>query len=418
MPGPLPPVTPRSTRRRAVTALAALLAVVAGAAAAGWPHAARAHEQDPHLRTVLESVIPAPPAGVAISVSRSVISTEMLVENHTPQELEVLTATGRPFLRIGPQGVLGDLDTPDWYQSNNPYGTADVPPAAQVPGAPPRWGRVSSEPTWGWFEHRMHPTPSLDLPSPPASGVQTISRWIVPLRYGTEDLRVLGRVEYVTFRGQFGAALTSSPTPFDGVRVSVIPGRMPGVFLSNSGLEPVLVMGRAGEPFLRVGPAGSEVNLHSPTWVDNLVAQGISPTVEADATASPQWQPVHEEPRMEWLEPRGLYPSEIPPPGVVGADHPTVVVRWSIPVLRGAATSILTGETSFVPTPRPASTEVAAPDGGSLAVGVAMWLVLLALLTGAGLLLRARHRAARGRRLRPSREEPPAAATVAARGRR
>jgi hypothetical protein len=393
--------------------MAPLVALAAGLAAAAWPALpVRAHEQDPHLRTVLESVIPAPPAGVVISVARSVIAAEMLVENHTSQEVQVLTATGRPFLRIGPQGVLADLDTPDWYQSNNPYGTAVVPPAAQEPQAPPRWGRVSHDPAWGWFEHRMHPAPALDLPSPPASGVQTISRWIVPLRYGTEELRALGRVEYVTFRGQFSAALTSSSTPFQGVRVAVVPGRMPGLFLSNSGTEPVVVMGRGGEPFLRVGPAGTEVNLHSPTWVDNLLAQGVSPTVEADAAASPEWQQVHQEPRMAWLEARGLYPREIPPAHVAAADHPTVVVRWSIPLVRGAARSTLTGETSFIPTPRPAPAgATTSDDAGSLVAGAAMWLGLGALLAGGALLVRARRR-------RGSSREPRPPAMVAARRRR
>jgi hypothetical protein len=388
--------------------VAALLALAAGlAAAAACAVPVRAHEQDPHLRTVLESVIPAPPAGVTVSVARSVIASEMLVENRTAQEVEVLSAAGRPFLRIGPQGVLGDLDTPEWYQSNNPYGTAAVPPAAQVPGAPPRWGRVSHEPAWGWFEHRMHPAPSLDLPSPPASGVQTISRWIVPVRYGAQDLRVLGRVEYVTFRGQYSAALTSSASPFDGVHVAVVPGRMPALYLANSGAEPVVVLGRGGEPFLRVGPGGTEVNLHSPTWVDNLLAKGISPTVEADATAAPQWEQVHQEPRMAWLETRGFYPQEIPPADVVSRGRPTVVVRWSIPLVRGAARRSLTGETTYVPTVRPASTGAAADDAGSLAVGVAMWLVLGALVGGGVVLLRARRRGAR-RESTPS--TPPMAA--------
>jgi hypothetical protein len=379
----------RGVAAASLVALVSLLATTACAAPA-----VSAHEEDPHLRTVLESVIPAAPAGVSIQVRRSVIAAEMLVENHTGQEVQVLTATGRPFLRIGPQGVLGDLDTPDWYQSNTPYGTASVPAAAQVPGAPPRWGRVSHEPAWGWFEHRMHPAPVPWLPSPPASGVQTISRWIVPLRYGGETVRVLGRVEYVTFRGQYGAVLTSSPAPFDGVHVSVVPGRMPGVFIDNAGAEPVVVVGRGGEPFLRVGPAGTEANLHSPSWVDNLLAQGVSPTVEADAGAPPQWQQVHPEPRMAWLEARGLYPDEIPPADVAGRGGPTVVARWSVPLLRGTSRATLTGETSYVPSASRPPAVTADPGGdGSLAVGVAMWLVLGALLTSGVLMLRSWRRA-------------------------
>lgn len=354
-----------------------------------------AHEQDPHVRTVLESVIPALPPGVTVDVRNTAVSAEMLVENHTPTEVQVLSPAGRTFLRIGPQGVLGDLDTPDWYQSNNPYGTADIPTRAAVPGAPPFWGRASHEPAWGWFEHRMHPKPLLDLPPAPASGVQTISRWIVPLRYGTQDYRVLGRVDYVTFKGGYKAVLTSTPTPFDGVKVSVVTGRLPGVFLDNAGTVPVVVTGRSGEPFLRVGPAGTEANLHSPSWVDNLKDHGDTPTVEADAAAPPQWQLIHPEPRMLWLETRGFYTREIPPADITARTEPTVLLRWSLPLTRGAATATLTGTTSYVPDPPAATAGAAGAEDGSFPwVGLLLWIVLLALI-GGGVTLWLRRRRAR-----------------------
>ncbi|MGH7747030.1 MAG: hypothetical protein ACREQ5_20080, partial [Candidatus Dormibacteria bacterium] len=374
--------TPRSAPRLpAVTALVALLGAVLATVLGAAP--ARAHEMDPHLRTVLESVIPPPPAGVTISVRNTVIASEMLVENHTPTEVQVLTDAGRTYLRIGPQGVLGDLDTPEWYQSNNPYGNANIPAKAQVAGAPPFWGRASHEPDWGWFEHRMHPKASMELPPAPPSGVQTISRWIVPMRYGTTDFKVLGRVDYVTFKGGYKALLTSTPTPFDGVSVSVIPARLPGVFLANTGTVPVVVTGRQGEPMLRIGPGGTEANLHSPSWVDNLKGHGDTPTVEADATAPPQWQLVHPEARELWLEFRGFYANELPPTEIIARTEPTVLLRWSIPLVRGTATATLTGTTSYVPDPRPASTAAAATDDGSFPwVGLVLWVCLLALAVG------------------------------------
>ncbi len=217
--------TSRPDRLPAALALLALLGAIAATSLRAAP--VRAHEMDPHLRTVMESVIPPLPPGVTLSVANTVISSEMLVENHTQTEVQVLTDAGRTYLRIGPQGVLGDLNTPEWYQSNNPYGNANIPTPAQDPKAPPFWGRASHDPSWGWFEHRMHPKPTMDLPPPPTSGVQTISRWIVPLRYGTQDIKVLGRVDYVTFKGGFKAVLTSTTTPFKGVDVSVVPAACP-----------------------------------------------------------------------------------------------------------------------------------------------------------------------------------------------
>jgi hypothetical protein len=381
---------------RPLTAVLALL-LLAGAllsAALTAPRVA-AHEQDPHVRTVVESVIPALPPGVTVDVRNTAVSAEMLVENHTPTEVQVLSAAGRTFLRIGPQGVLGDLATPEWYQSNNPYGSANIPTRAAVPNAPPFWGRASHEPAWGWFEHRMHPKALLDLPPAPASGVQTISRWIVPLRYGTQDFRVLGRVDYVTFKGGYKAVLTSTPTPFDGVKVSVIPGRLPGVFLDNPGTVPVVVTGRSGEPFLRIGPAGTEANLHSPSWVDNLKGHGDTPTVEADAAAPPQWQPIHPEPRMLWLETRGFYTKEIPPAEISARTEPTVLLRWSVPLTRGAATATLTGTTSYVPNAPAATAGAAGAEDGSFPwVGLLLWIVLLTLI-GGGVILWLRRRRAR-----------------------
>jgi hypothetical protein len=251
----------------------------------------------------------------------------------------------------------------------------------------------------------------LDLPPAPSTGVQTISRWIIPLRYGTQDFKALGRVDYVTFRGGYTAALTSSSTPFSGVKVSVAPARMPGVFLDNPGTEPVVVLGRQGEPFLRIGPAGTEANLHSPSWVDNVRGHGDTPTVEADASAPPQWSVIHPEPRMLWLETRGFYPNEIPPADISSRTQPTVLLRWSVPLVRGTERATLTGTTSFVPNaPHPATQPANADTDGSLAVGIVLWFVLLAVVA-VGVVLGLRWRRAR-------RATPPSVAGVAARRRR
>lgn len=395
-----------------VFVVAAILAL-AGAAVATLtsPAPVRAHEMDPHLRTVVDQVIPSPPPGVTISVRPTVIASEMLVENTTPTDVQVLTDRGRTFLRIGPEGVLGDLDTPEWYQSNDPYGNVDIPTRAQNPAAPPLWGRASHEPSWGWFEHRMHPVPALNLPPPPPNGVQTISRWIVPLRIGTTDYKVLGHVAYVTFKGGFNAVLTSTSTPFPGVTVSVAPGRLPGVYLQNLGTEAVTVTGRQGEPFLRVGPDGVEANLHSPSWVDDQRNHGNSPTVDADASAPPEWQKIHPEPRMLWLETRGFYAKEIPPTNVINRTTPTVLLRWSVPLTQGTATAQLTGTTSYVPQASAlAPATGAAPSDDSFPwVGLVIWIVLLGV-GGSGLTLWLRARRAR--------QATPARAAVAGERRR
>jgi hypothetical protein len=65
---------------------------------------------------------------------------------------------------------------------------------------------------------------------------------------------------------------------------------VPALFLVNRGAEPVVVTGRDGEPFLRLGPNGAEVNRRSPTWADDARAQGRELTV-ASAVVDPASPP-------------------------------------------------------------------------------------------------------------------------------
>ncbi|MGI0128880.1 MAG: hypothetical protein ACREEC_01775, partial [Thermoplasmata archaeon] len=189
--------------------LLALFAALTALALMGAP--ASAHEQDPHVVTFLDQIIPKP-AGVDIEVKQSLVP-ELVVANPTPTMLEVLNATGRPFLRIGPGGVFADFATPDWYTTNSPVGIADTPAFAQAANAPSRWVNISPTPSWGWFDHRMHPVPVPEGP-PHNTGVTEISRWIVPFEYGTQKVEVLGHISWVSLQGLFRQTLTSTRTPY------------------------------------------------------------------------------------------------------------------------------------------------------------------------------------------------------------
>jgi hypothetical protein len=157
---------------------------------------------------------------------------------------------------------------------------------------------------------------------------------------------------------------------------------------------PVVVKGRQGEPMLRIGPAGTEANLHSPSWIDNLKGHGDTPTVEADASAPPQWQLVHPEPRELWLETRGFYSKELPPADIIARSEPTVLLRWSVPLVQGTATATLTGTTSYVPDTRPTAAAASTDDSSFPWIGLVMWVILLALL-GTGVTLGLRWRRSR-----------------------
>ena len=112
------------------------------------------------------------------------------------------------------------------------------------------------------------------------------------------------------------------------------------VFVSWLGAQPIVVVGALGEPFARIGPSGVEVNLHSPTWIDNARSrdQDVSGLV-ADPTASPAWTVAATQPSLAWLELRGQVPE--------GRQR----VVWRIPIESDEGASAIVAETRRV-TPR------------------------------------------------------------------
>ena len=349
-----------SQRRRTphrLVAAAGAFAVAAGvlavdAAVVASP--AAAHAGDPSVHPVIDAVDP-PVPGVTVQIATSV-TAQLVVANPTPTPVSVLDVNDEPFLRIGPDGVFANKASPWWYLTNSPNGDATIPADAH-PGAPARWEQVSAEPAWGWFEHRLHPK-SRRVPADVSRTrkTTTLARWSVPFSYGEQAFRVHGRIVYQPLRGAVTARLRGPVQPFPDVGVQLAPGRVPALFLVNRGAEPVVVTGRAGEPFLRLGPEGAEVNRRSPTWADDARAQGRDLTAAAavvDPAAPPDWAPVASSPSYSWLEFRGLYERGRPPRRIVDAGKTSVLHTWTVPLEQGGRRVELEGETVWKPVTRP-----------------------------------------------------------------
>jgi len=147
--------------------------------------------------------------------------------------------------------------------------------------------------------------------------------------------------------GHWRATLVSSHEPAPGVRIVPLPGRVPGMLLENSTTEPVLVLGRSGEPFLRFSAAGVEVNSRSPLWIENERARGEAIEDDGDPASAPAWRRVSVAPRLAWIEFRA-WP---------GADEPRLVAprdrrvrsrfAWSIPLRVGGREIVLVGLTTW-----------------------------------------------------------------------
>lgn len=275
-----------------------------------------AHEVDPNILTVIDEVVPNV-AGVDVTVATSV-TTQLIVVNETEEWLEVLAITGEPFVRIGPAGVEANLASPSWYLTNQPFGAAGPPPGAS-PDAPPRWAAVSAEQSWGWFDHRLHPQAMTSV-----LGEERPPTFEVPMRLGDTDLVVRGHLEQRTSAPRFGAELLAIPPPETGLVVQLLQGRAPGLFVRFDGAGTVVVDGADGEPFLRLGPNGAEVNRRSPTWVFTAQAQGADlDGVEADASAAPEWQQASPTPSFAWLDPRAL---------IAQVGDEAQALEWVVPV--------------------------------------------------------------------------------------
>jgi len=292
----------------------------------------RACEGHAFVRAALDP-LPAPLTGMRVEVHRT-MGTQLVIENRTGRMLEVLDANGQPFVRVGPAGVDANLAAPSWYTTYSPG--AIVPAAAGVDAAP-RWTRAAAAPAFGWFDPRLD---TAHVPLPPELLTERraadLGQWIVPLRVDGTPVSLTGRFRYEPPSGAAVARLTSSSAPAPGVRVTLLPGDVPGLLVANAGREILTVLGVDGEPFLRIGPDGVAANLRSRTWRESGRA-GTQATVD-DVADGPRWQPVASGPRYSWIDPRTR---------VVTAALDGSTQKWTVPMRLGETPLPVTGSTRW-----------------------------------------------------------------------
>jgi hypothetical protein len=240
---------------------------------------------------------------------------------------------------------------------------------------------VSEEPSWGWFDHRLHPAAiTSDL------GAGRARTFVVPLRYGDEELEVRGHLARRETLPRFAAELVAVPDGTSGFVVQLLQGRAPGLFARYDGPGEAVVMGRHDEPFLRLGADGAFVNRHSPTWLFTAQIRGEDLTgVDTDPDAAPDWALVADGPSYAWVDPRALI-------GEVPEQPATVTSEWNIPISIGDRTLAVVGRSTARLVP---IEELAGPVDGDDEPGDGLLLVvaLAAVTLGAvGWLLRGRIR--------------------------
>jgi hypothetical protein len=329
-------------RRMWRTAVVGAVAMLAGLALAP---AALAHEaSDPTIAAVIDKITPAP-EGLDITIETTRLGSQFVLENTSPTEVTILSSVGDPLFRIGPEGVLGNFRSPEWYTAKVPSGAITIPERAAERGAPV-WARVNQEPAWGWFDHRIHSAVLPDEQRPVTPPLANLGTWSVPFQYGDQLGSIEGHYEYRPPLGSFVPSL-SEETPARDLTLTALAGNpTPGVSVDYKGQGEVVVLGAEEEPYLRITPNGTEANALSPTWVASQDPSAVAGR-GLDPTASPEWVPVNAGSTYSFSIDRGDPVQDLA--GLYAIDEPTTVSEWKIALIVDGERIDVDGETRFTP---------------------------------------------------------------------
>jgi hypothetical protein len=264
----------------------------------------------------------------------------LVVENSTSDTLFVPDHMGRPFLRIGPRGVEANANSAFTYLSLDPDGRASMPAVLTAKGKP-RWVTLSEKSSWTWFDPRLR----FD------SGSQD---WSVEARFRGSAVLVSGTYEPLQGQGHFVTRIADAPKAA-GLDLRIVEGPVPGIFARNASSETLQVPGRAGEPFLRIGPRGVLANFASPSWYLGGSQAITRVPAFAHAGAAPRWKKVSNEPVWGWLEYRAALPAEMQMRGALGS-RAADVLTWTTPFSLGDQSIAVTGVVRWIPARVPLDT--------------------------------------------------------------
>jgi hypothetical protein len=174
---------------RLLVVLATVLACVAlaGPASAHVGGGAAGSDFDARI-TAVEPPIP------DVTVRILQFGDELELVNRTGTEVTVPGYSDEPYLRIGPDGVWRNRNSPATWINLDRYGRTALPEGASS-DAEPEWERVSTEPHYVWHDHRTHWMSENTLPPQVAAAPDrshTVSEWTVPLRHGETPVEVAG----------------------------------------------------------------------------------------------------------------------------------------------------------------------------------------------------------------------------------
>lgn len=139
------------------------------------------------------------PADLA-NVSWRVLANDALLQvvNRSGRELVVPGYSGEPYLRVGPDGVWENRNSPAAYLNADRFAQTQVPQSADAE-AKPVWVRVSDGPAYAWHDHRIHwMSPALPPQVVASRGAETlVNDWAVPFALGDRAFVVRGNLRWI-----------------------------------------------------------------------------------------------------------------------------------------------------------------------------------------------------------------------------
>ena len=375
-----------SVLRRAVGALGAVFTVAVVFAPAADAHGVAG--DDAPASNYRSTVVDAPSTD-GVSVRMIDAGTQLELINLGDVEVVVLDYDGQPYLRIGPEGVLENRNSPAAYLNQSL--DASVPMPTGIGDGPPVWLRLSNERSFRWHDHRAHwmgGDPPLVVARPDQR--QTVAEWAVPLRVGDRQIEVTGVTEWVpgptsapwfllvgavsaaiaavALRGHSGTAVGLAILAIGPASIAVVVGSWQSSAESALGKAPMLAL-----PILVISVLiGALVMMRSRPQDSMVLAAGAGATVALTTALS----------SIDWLT-RSQIPTTLPPVGArvavslsIGAGAGLVIAAaWTAlaPLLRrGAAAGTAptpsdasTSEPVVVPDEHPAGSPVMALSGSS-----------------------------------------------------
>jgi hypothetical protein len=163
-------------------------------------------------------------------------------------------------------------------------------------------------------------------------------------------------------------ATVFAPTNYQ-TRITAITPAVPGLTmrvighgdqleLTNSSGRDLVVLGYAGEPYLRVGRLGVFANQRSPaTYLNRDRFPTVQLPGQADPKATPVWQRISRDHTAAWHDHRAHWMGSSDPPAVQATPWQVHVInpQWRVELRDGPRSITIIGDLRWVPTPQPAT---------------------------------------------------------------